>query len=206
LFIYRLTAERVVNYTVDKTLEMPMLNDEARKQIEAGRESAIEENRNPISKAGQAVSSFGATVLRYSLYALVFLIFAMVMGGKINFWQAFSVAVYAAFPVAVVSSFLSIIILFLKDPVDIHPILGQGNLVQENLGFLFRPAERPALYAFASHISLFWFYWLWLIATGFKNTGDRISTSAAWATALFLFGVLLVFGVASSFLFSSFLS
>ncbi len=206
LFIYRLTAERVVNYTVDKTLEMPMLNDEARKQIEAGRESAIEENRNPVSKAGQAVSSFGATVLRYSVYALVFLVFAMVMGGKINFWQAFSVAVYAGFPVAVVSSILSIIILFLKDPVDIHPILGQGNLVQENLGFLFSPSERPALYALAAHISLFWFYWLWLIATGLKNAGERISTSAAWATALFLFGVLLVFGVASAFLFSSFLS
>ncbi|MEP7148544.1 MAG: Yip1 family protein [Acidobacteriota bacterium] len=206
LFIYRLTAERVVNYTVDKTLEMPMLNDQARKQIEAGRESAIEENRNPVSKAGQAVSSFGGTVMRYSVYALLFLVFATVMGGKINFWQAFSVAVYAAFPVAVVSSILSIIILFLKDPVDIHPILGQGNLVQDNLGFLFRPAERPALYAFASHISLFWFYWLWLIATGLKNAGERISTSAAWATALFLFGVLLVFGVAGAFLFSSFLS
>ncbi len=206
LFIYRLTAERVVNYTVDKTLEMPMLNDEARKQIEAGRQSTIEENKNLVSKTGQAVSTFGATVLRYSVYALVFLVFALVMGGKINFWQAFSVAVYAAFPVAVVSSILSIIILFLKDPVDIHPILGQGNLVQENLGFLFNPAERPALYSFAAHISLFWFYWLWLIATGLKNAGERISTSAAWATALFLFGVLLVFGVTSAFFFSSFLS
>lgn len=206
LFIYRLTAERVVNYTIDKTLEMPMMNDAARAQVEANRQTSIEETKNPISKAGQAVSGFGGTLLRYSFYALIFFVFVLAMGGKINFWQAFSVAVYAAFPVAVISSVLGSIILFLKDPVDIHPILGQTGLLQDNLSFLFSPAESPALYSFASHISLLWFYWVWLVATGLKNAGEKVSGSTAWTIAISLFLALLLFGVVFSYLFSGFMS
>jgi len=206
LFIYRLTAERVANYAIDKTLEMPIMNDQARRQVEAGRQDAIEQNKNPVLKAGQAVSSFAVNILKYSAYAVIFLIFAMALGGKINFWQAFSVAVYAAFPVAVIWTILSSVILFLKDPVDIHPILGQGNLVQDNLGFLFSPSESPALYTLASHIGLFWFYWIWLIVTGLKNAGEKITSSTAWTIALTLFAVLTLVGVVFSYLFSSFMS
>ncbi len=206
LFIYRLTAERVTNFAIDKTLEMPIMNEEARRQVEAGRKDAIEQNKNPVLKAGQAVSGFTVSVFKYAFYALLFLAFAMALGGKINFWQALSVAVYAAFPVAVINYVLGSIILFLKDPVDIHPILGQGNLVQDNLGFLFNPSTSPALYALASHIGLMWFYWIWLMATGLKNAGERVSASTAWTISLVLFAILLVIGVVSSYLFSGFMS
>ncbi len=206
LFIYRLTAERVTNFAIDKTMEMPMMNDQARQQIEAGRQDAINQNKDPIMKTGQAASSFAASVLKYCVYALIFLGFALAMGGKINFWQAFSVAVYAAFPVSVIHSILSSIILFLKDPADIHPILGQGNLVQDNLSFLFSPSASPALYTFAAYFSLLWLYWIWLVVTGLKNTGENVSGSTAWTTALSVFGILLLLGVASSYLFSGFMS
>ena len=206
LFLYRLTPERVTNFAIDKTLEMPIMNDEARKQVEAGRAEAIEANKNPVLKTGQAVSTFEWNVVRYTLYALIFFLFALAMGGKINFWQGFSVAVYAALPPAVIHSVLSSIILFLKDPVDIHPILGQGNLVQDNLSFLFSPSTSPALYAFAAHFSLLWFYWVWLIATGLKNAGEKITGSIAWTISIALFLPLLVFGVAFSYLFSGFIS
>ncbi len=206
LFLYRLTPERVTNFTIDKTLEMPIMNDEARRQVEAGRQEAIDQNKNPVLRAGQSVTGFAGSVLKYTLYALVFLGFALAMGGKMNFWQAFSVAVYAAFPVAVIAAILSSIILFLKDPVDIHPILGQGNLIQDNLSFLFSPSTSPALYTFAAHISLLWFYWIWLMATGLKNAGEKVSGSAAWTISLALFAVLLVVGVVSSYLFSGFMS
>jgi hypothetical protein len=206
LFLYRLTAERVANFAIDKTLEMPIMNDEARKQVEAGRADAIKANKDPILLTGQAVSTFGWNVVRYTLYSLIFFLFALAMGGKINFWQAFSVAVYAALPPAVIHSVLSSIILFLKDPVDIHPILGQGNLVQENLGFLFNPSTSPALYALAAHFSLLWFYWVWLIATGLKNAGERVSGSVAWTIAISLYLALMFFGVVFSYLFSGFIS
>ena len=40
-FMYRLTPERVANYAIDKTLQMSMLDDNARAQIEKGRANAI---------------------------------------------------------------------------------------------------------------------------------------------------------------------
>jgi hypothetical protein len=206
LFLYRLTTERVTNFAIDKTLEMPIMNDQARSQIEAGRQEAIEQNKNPVLKAGQAVSSFAWNFAKYAFYAGIFLLFALAMGGRINFWQALSVAVYSAFPVSVIHSILSSVILFLKDPVDIHPILGQGNLVQDNLGFFFSPSASPALYALAAHIGILWFYWVWLMATGLKNTGEKVSGVIAWTTSLTLFAVLLVIGVVSSYLFSGFIS
>lgn len=206
LFMYRLTPERVANFAIDKTLELPIMNDQARRQVEAGRADAIAQNKDPILRSGQAVSGFIGNVFKYAFYALIFFVFAMAMGGRINYWQAFSVAVYSLFPVAVIGYVLSSVILFLKDPVDIHPILGQGNLVQDNLGFLFNPGESPALYAFASHIGVLWFYWVWLLATGLKNAGEKISGSIAWTIALVIFAVLMVVGVVFSYLFSGFMS
>ncbi|HVF30872.1 MAG TPA: YIP1 family protein [Pyrinomonadaceae bacterium] len=206
LFFYRLTPERVTNFIVDKTLQMPIMNDDARRQVEAGRKDAIDQAKDPILRTTQASTAFAMNVFKYCVYALIFFLFALVMGGKLNFWQGFSVAVYAALPPAVIWAVLSSIILFLKDPADIHPLLGQGNLVQDNLGFLFNPAERPVLYTLISMFGLLWFYWLWLLATGLKNAGERVSGSIAWTTVLVLYGALVFLAVISSFIFPGFIS
>src|SRR5688500_8079426 len=81
LFVNRLGPERVANYMIDKTLEMPIMNDEAKKQVEAGRAGAIDEYKNPVKRAGQAVSGFAMSVFGYCFLALIFMLFAMAMGG-----------------------------------------------------------------------------------------------------------------------------
>jgi hypothetical protein len=53
LFLFRLTPERVTNYAIDKTLEMSFLNDDARKQIESGRQKAIDDSKTPLSGQGK---------------------------------------------------------------------------------------------------------------------------------------------------------
>lgn len=208
LFLYRLTPERVANYTIDKTLEMPMVagNEDARKQVESGRQAAIDEATNPISRAGQFVSGFAGQVIWYCVLAGIFLLFAMAMGGQLNFWQAFSVAVYASFPVAVIRFILNSIVLFIKDPTDIHPITGQGSLIQDNLSFLVAPAEHPVIYTLLASLSLLWFYWIWLNATGLKNAGERVSSSIAWTTSLVIFGVLTLLMLVLAWAFPSFMS
>lgn len=120
LFVNRLGAERIVSFSIDKTLEMSMIanNEEAKKQIEAGRADAIAQAKSPIARTGQAVAGFGMSVFGYSILAGIFMLFAMAMGGKINFWQAFSSAIYASFPVSVIRSVLNSIILFIKEPTD----------------------------------------------------------------------------------------
>lgn len=206
LFMARLTPERVANYAIDKTLEMSFLNDEARKQIEAGRAEAVAQNKDPLIRAGQAVSSFSWSVFGFAFLALIFFLIALAMGGNINYWQAFSVAVYASFPVSLIRYVLSTIILFVKDPVDIHPITGQSSLVQDNLSFLFTPSEHPVIYSVLGVFSLLSIYWVWLNATGLRNGGEKVSSSAAWSASLGIFAFLVFLVAVMSFLFPSFVS
>jgi len=206
LFLYRLTPERVTNYAIDKTLEMSFLNDQARAQIESGRQKAIEDSKNPVLRAGQATNSLVGQVFLFAFLGGVFLLCAAAMGGKINYWQAFSVAVYASFPIAVIKFLLNTLILFLKDPDDIHPITGQGGLIHDNLNFLIAPADHPVLYTLLGTLSLLWFYWIWLNATGLKNGGEKVSSSTAWTSTFIVYGIIILLGVVVAFLFPSFFS
>jgi hypothetical protein len=208
LFIYRLGADRVANYAIDKTLEMPMIqnNDQAKQQIEAGRSQAIADAKNPIVRAGQAASSFVGTVFLMAFLGLVFFLFALAMGGKINFWQAFSAAVYASFPVAVLRFILNTIILFVKDPTDIHPITGQSNLIQDNLNFLFTPSEHPVLYSILGMFGLIWFYWIWLNATGLNTTAEKAPSSYGWTATLVVYFIMIMLVAVLAMLFPSFIS
>lgn len=208
LFMYRLSPERVTNYTIDKTLEMPMIqgNEQFRKQVEESRQDAVDEAKNPIARVGQLASSFTGMVIWFAILAGIFMLFAMAMGGELYFWQAFSAAVYASFPVAVIRFVLNTIVLFIKDPTDIHPIMGQTSLIQDNLGFLVTPADNPVIYTVLASLSLLWFYWVWLNATGLKNTGERVSGSTAWTASVAVFGAIVLLGAAMAFLFPSFIS
>lgn len=206
LFVYRLTPERLTNYTIDKTLEMPIMNEEAKKQVESGRAQAIADSKNPVMRAGQAVNGFVGQVFLYAFLGAIYFVFALSMGGKMNFWQAFAAAVYASFPVAVIRFLLNSIILFIKDPTDIHPILGQGSLIQDSLNFLVEPAQSPVLYSLLGAFSLFAFYWIFMNVTGLKNTGERVSPTVAWSATLAVFFLGVFFSVALAFMFPSFIS
>ena len=206
LFMYRLTPERVANFAIDKTLEISFMNDQARAQIEAGRPQAIADAKNPIIRAGQAVSGFAGSVLGFAFLALIFFLFALAMGGKMNYWQAFAAAVYASFPVAVIRFVLNTTVLFLKDPNDIHPITGQQSLIQDNLNFLFTPSEHPVLYSIAGVFSILMFYWVWLNATGIKNTGEKVTGTIGWAASLTIFFLIVCLSAVMAFLFPGFIS
>lgn len=208
VFINRLGVERVTNYAIDKTLEMPMIanNEEARKSVEAGRAQAIADNKNPITQVAQTVNTLVGLVFWYAFLGLVFLLFALAMGGRINFWQAMSAAVYAGFPVFIINKLLSFVILYIKDPTDVHPILGSSTLVTDSLNFLVKSSENPVLYAFLGAFSLLSLYWVWLIATGLKNAGERVSGTIAWSAAFGVWLILLTFSVVMAYLFPSFIS
>jgi hypothetical protein len=129
------------------------------------------------------------------------------MGGRMNYWQAFSATAYAWFPYTVIRSILNIIVLFLKDPAEIHPILGaNGALIQDNLGFLVVPADNPAIYVLLASLSITSFYWIWLQATGLKNTGEKVSSTVAWSATIGTWAIGLVLGMLMATLFPSFMS
>lgn len=208
LFLQRLGTERVTNFAIDKTLEMPMIanNDDARAQVEKGRADALAQAKNPAVRASQLFSGFAGSIFLFTFLALIYFLFALAMGGKINFWQAFAVAVYASLPVAIIRFALNTIVLYLKDPIEIHPILGQQSLIQDNLSFLVASAEHPVIYTLLASFSLLGFYWLFLNAIGLKNAGEKVSSTAAWTATIAVFAAGVFLSLLMATFFPSFIS
>ena len=193
-FVQRLTPERIVNHRMDKVAEMGPPFAPPPEMLEQMRATALEEAKSPLKQAGAGITALAAAFIFAGIVSALYLLGALAFGGRINFWQALSVYFYASLPVVVIQKLLSLVILYIKDPDDIHPILGQDNLVQDNLGILFSPATHPVLFVIASWIGILSFYGLWLKAKGLHHGGTRVSSSAGWGVAItmWLIGLVLV--------------
>ncbi|HKE55581.1 MAG TPA: YIP1 family protein [Pyrinomonadaceae bacterium] len=202
-FVQRLTPERIVNYRVDKLAESGFVPAEA---IERSREQQLEQARGLPARITEGVGSVNGTFAKYCFAAALFLLGVIAFGGRINFWQALSALLYASLPVVIVTKVLSLILLYVKSPDDIHPILGAETLVQDNLGALVSPATHPALFVLATAFGLLSFYWIWLMAKGLANTGTKVSSTVGWAVTLTLTILGLGLGMIFATLFASFLS
>jgi hypothetical protein len=143
----------------------------------------------------------GLALVGMLILAGVYLLAVMAFGGKMNFWQALTVAVYGSLPQAVISAILSLLLLYIQSPTDIIPLEAQRHgLARADLGLLFKTTnpmvntlERPILYTLATFIGLFPLYGWWVTVNGLKNAGEKISGGSAWAIAfiLWLVGMLL---------------
>jgi len=203
-FFHRLTPERIINYTADKVEESPIKPPP--EAIAKMRTEGVAQEKNPVYQGGKAVKTIVGAFFGIALFAALYLLGVLAFGGKMHFWQAYAVAAYVAFPVLVIQRVISFIILFVKSPEDIHPILGQETLVTDNLGILFKPAEHPVLFVAASAIGILSFYKLWLTATGLREGGYKVSSSAGWGVAITLWVLGLLLGLAAASIFGSFFS
>lgn len=203
-FTQRLTPEIIVNYTFDKLADSPI--KPPAEQMDVQKENALQQATLPIQRVQTAAKSFVIVFLFGSFIAAVCLLGVLAFGGRINFWQAFAATLYALLPIAVVSKIVSLVILYIKARDDIHPIIGQETLVQDNLGILFAPADNPALFVLGSAFGVLSFYGLWLRAKGLANAGQKVSSSASWGVSITLWILGLIFGMIFATLFSSFIS
>jgi hypothetical protein len=203
-FNSRLTPERIVDYTMEKMEQSPIKPPP--EQMENTKQDQLADRTQPARRVQNAAKTFiGAFVFNTFVATLCFL-GVLAFGGKLNFWQAFAGVLYSNLPVIVISKLLSLVILYVKAPEDIHPILGQETLVTDNLGVLFSPGERPALFVLGAAIGVLSFYGLWLRARALATTGTKVSTSAAWSVTIILFIIGLIIGMVFATLFSSFIS
>ncbi len=202
-FTQRLTPERIVSYTADKMAETPFIPPQA---VQQAREDGLEQAKNPVQRVGTAIKTLVGVFAFTAFLAALYLVGVLVFGGRINFWQAFAALMYASVPIVVIQKVISLILLYIKSPGDIHPIMGQETLVQDNLGILFTPAEHPVLFVTASAIGLLSFYGLWLKASGLRYAGQRVTKAAAWGTAITFWLLGLLFIVIITALFPSFIS
>ncbi len=204
VFVQRLTPERISEFFNEKIEQSPIKPPPDRMAVT--KEQNYQQLKQPIQRVQSAAKTFVGVFVFISFVAALCLLGVLAFGGTINFWQAFAAVAYAYVPVAVIGKLASIIILFIKSPDDIHPMLGQETLLQDNLGILFSPAEHPALYVLGSAIGVLSLYGLWLKAKGLANAGQKVSSSAAWGVAITLWVLALGLGMIFATLFSSFMS
>lgn len=203
-FVQRLTPDRIVGYTMDKLEESPIKPPPDR--MAEARDNALQQAKQPIQRVQSALKTFVGIFVLGAFVSALFLLGIMIFGGRINYWQALAVYFYASLPVVVIQKLVSLLILYLKDTDDIHPILGQETLLHDNLGVLFNPADHPVLFVAASVIGFLSFYGLWLRAKGLQNGGEKVSSTAAWGGALLVWGLYVMFGLILTALFPSFIS
>ena len=202
-FTYRLTPERIVSFTMDKVAERGFIPAD---RVEEAKARQIEQAKSKPRIALGIFPTFVGAFVWMAILAALYLLGVLLFGGRLGFWQALSVAAYAALPIAVIGRVLSLVLLYVKDPDDIHPILGQGGLVQDNLSVLVKAADHPVIYTVLTGFGILSFYHLWLTATGLRNAGERVGSTAAWSIALIIWGLGLLLGAGFSALFGNFLS
>jgi Yip1 domain len=204
-FVQRITPERMVEHQVEKMADLGSFAPppEAREQIRA---DGLEALKNPAMRVAGFFSTFVGLFVISTLIAALSLLGVLAFGGRINFWQALAVTFYSALPVVVIQKILGLVILYLKSPDDLHPVLNQETTLQDNLGILFSPADYPVLFVLASFIGLTSFYGLWLRAKGLHLGATRASSGAGWGVAIMLWVLLLLFVVTLTAMFPSFIS
>ena len=203
-FVQRLTPERIVEFTMDKLADSPIKPPPDR--MEQARENALQQAKQPVQRVQTAAKSFIFLFVLVSFVAALCLLAVLAFGGRINYWQAFAAVMWGYLPVIVIMKIVSLVILYVKAPEDIHPILNQETLLQDNLGILFNPADHPALFVMGSVIGVLSFYGLWLRVKGLQHAGQKVSSSTAWGVSLTLFVLALILGMIFATLFSSFMS
>lgn len=205
-FIQRITPERITDYTVEKISQMGPPFAPPPEAIDRIRADQLESLKNPTQRVGAVLKSMVGIFVFGAIAAALALLGILVFGGRINFWQSLAITFYASLPVIAVQKILGLVILYLKSPDDLHPILNQETTLQDNLGILFSPADHPVFFMVASFIGLTSFYGLWLRAKGLNQGATRVSKGQAWGVAITLWFLLLIVVVIFTALFPGFIS
>ena len=205
-FVQRITPERIVEFMVQKISEMPPPFTPPPQAMERIRENQMSALKNPFERAGGVIKSSISTFVGGAFVAALFLLGVLVFGGRINFWQALSVVFHVWLPVTAIQKVLGLVILYLKAPEDLHPILHRETTLQDNLGILISPADYPVLFVLLSSIGLTVFYMVWLQAKGLRFGGTKVSSSAGWGVSIMLYVLAIVFAAISTWLFPGFIS
>ncbi|HYO90127.1 MAG TPA: YIP1 family protein [Pyrinomonadaceae bacterium] len=202
-FTQRVTPEAIAAAPIDKLIESGWIEGNKAALM---REQAIEAAKTPSARISNPLNAVGFMFLLLLIEAALFLLCVLMFGGKINYWQALSVANYALLPPLVIQYLLSTVLLYVKPVEDLDPIKDQQGLVRADLGLLFSPTEQTYLYVIASFIGILALYRLWLTATGLRETGARLSNGSAWTIALVLGALYLLFALTLAAIFPNFVT
>jgi len=202
-FYRRLGPERIVNFTYDALEESPLKPPP--EALAESRRTELEKAQSTSAKVTNGISTVVAGFFGVAFVAALCLLGVLAFGGRMHFWQAFSAVAYIGLPVTIIQKLISLLVLYLKAPEDIHPLLGQESLVYDHLGLLVSSKDHPILYTFLTTFGVIMLYRIWMTAVGLRETGYKVSSTAAWGVTITLTVLFLVLRLAMAAIFPSFL-
>jgi hypothetical protein len=203
-FVHRITPERIINFTVDKLEESPIKPPP--EALAKMRTDGVEQQKAIGQQIGNVLKAVVGHFFGVAFLAALCLLGVLAFGGRMHFWQTYAVMAYVTLPFTLIQKGISFLILYLKSPDDIHPLLGQEQLVYDNLGLLVSSKDHPVIWVIATAIGVLAFYRLWLSAVGLREGGYKVSSSQGWGVAITIFALFLLFGMAIAAIFPGFLS
>jgi hypothetical protein len=118
----------------------------------------------------------GAPIVVFVLSGIFFFVFRFFYGAELGFKHAAAVVAHTFLAVALVTTPLTLLILFLKGDWTLNP----QSALQANLSMAVeRGAVARPLYAVFESLDLFSFWMLWLLAVGFGVASRRTTGAAA---------------------------
>ena len=205
-FTRRITPERITDYTIEKVSEMGPPFAPPPERLETMRAEQLSSLKHPVEQVGNVIKSFVGLFVFGAFVAALSMLGILAFGGRINFWQAMAVSFVASLPIVVIQKVLGLVVLYLKAPEDLHPILNAQTTVQDNLGILISAASHPVLFVLLSFIGITTLYSVWLRAKGLHLGATKASSGAGWGVSITLMILLIIFVTIWTSLFPQFIS
>lgn len=124
--------------------------------------------------------------LFYFAAAGLFLVSFRMLGSDLSFRQSMSTTVHGLLPLGV-AALVGLVVLYGRSEVSLSE-LQAGGVVASNLGFLAGEETSKVMRGLLTSIDLFSLWSLYLLALGYRIVA-RVSSGAAWAVCLTLWGV-----------------
>jgi len=160
----------------EHSLRQAMETNSRMQQMDAQqRENAIQMQIKFAPMGAYVVGPIAIVVIALATAGVLLLVCKM-MGAALGFKQMFGISAYAMLP-GLISSILTIIVIFIKNPEDFN----LQNPLAFNLGAFLEPPPNSskALYSLATSIDLFSFWTILLLAVGVSVAAKKFPFSKA---------------------------
>src|SRR5205085_11461877 len=118
-FTQRIGAETIASATIDKVIESGFIPADKVPEV---REQALKSAKWIGTRLSGPIWAVTGTYIFMSIFAGLYMLGVLTSRARSKLWQAFCVAVYAAMPPSLLQHLLSLVILLLDSPDDLHPI------------------------------------------------------------------------------------
>jgi hypothetical protein len=159
-------------------------------QTRAQAEKQALQPRSLWAKYAPIVTTPLGMYIAYLVLAAIFLLAYVITGAGISYRKSFTTAIWGMGPPSIVVTLLSLIFIFVKNPLDLD-IVPIYNVVS-NLGLLVDFKTHPVLNSLLSSIDLFSIWTVVLLSLGFAAMSEKKITAGQAAVPIVILWILWV--------------